>query len=125
MIRARSIAVLTAAVLAACAPSVEDQARKLGDRPFSAPAWAAAGQEERGAMVASLLQQHKLQGKTPAEVRALLGEPTGYYNYDENAAYVVGPTTVKSTYARGYLLVFVVDKTTSRVEEVRFEPNVR
>lgn len=76
-------------------------------------------------MVASLLQQHQLQSRPSAEVRALLGAPTGYFDYDENVAYVVGPATVKSNYARGYLLVFIVDKSTSRVKEVRFEPAVR
>jgi len=40
--------------------SVEDQAKKLGQREFTAQAWKAGTQEERGQMVASFLARYKL-----------------------------------------------------------------
>lgn len=64
---------------------------------------------------------HELTG---AQVRQLLGQPTGYADYDEDPAYLVGPSTVSSKYGNGYLLIFVTDKTTGRVLETRLVPEI-
>ena len=96
----------------------------LGYRSFTVDKWAAAGQVERGEMVASYLALYPPAGMTRGQVTALLGKPTGYYDHDENFAYVVGPTAVKSPYAAGYLLVFLTDKTTEIVSRTIFVPDL-
>jgi hypothetical protein len=105
--------------------SVEDQARALGSREFSAARWAAGTQEQRGEMVASLLAKHAPSSLTAKDVISLLGSPTSYYLYDEYPAYVVGPKSIQSDYGRGYVLAFVTDKRSSRVIKVLFIPEVR
>lgn len=100
------------AMLGACKEEGADPAAwsRLGTESFSPEAWAGADQEGRGAMVADLLASNTLIGATPEAVEALLGTPTGYYDYETNMAYVVGPKgEVESSYADGYLLVFETD----------------
>jgi hypothetical protein len=114
---------LMAAMLFACSSgSVEKQAAKLGTKEFTAQEWAVAGQESRGEMLASLLAKHRFAGTPAKDVKALLGPPTAYYDYDENPAYLVGPRSVKSPYGDGYLLVFLTDKNKGLVTEVRILP---
>jgi hypothetical protein len=114
---------ISVAILSACSSgSVEKQAAKLGTKEFTTQAWAAAGQEGRGEMLASLLAKHHFAGTPAKDVKALLGPPTAYYDYDENPAYLVGPRSVKSPYGDGYLLVFLTDKNKGLVTEVRLLP---
>lgn len=105
-------------------PTVAEQARMLGERAFTRQAWAAASQIERGEMLASFLTRHPANGLSAGQVRQLLGMPTGYADYDEDPAYVIGPPTVQSRYAKGYLLIFVTDRQAGRVVEIRLEPEV-
>ena len=116
--------VLIAALLAGCRDSVEDQANKLGDREFTTDVWAKASDLQRGQMTASLLKKHDLKQSNGSDIVALLGRPTGYYDYDTNPAYVVGPATVESVYTKGYLLVFETDKEHGKVERIFFVPDV-
>lgn len=88
--------VLIAAVLAGCRDSVEDQANKLGDREFATDVWSTASSLQRGQMTASLLKKHDLKQSNGSDIVALLGRPTGYYDYDTNPAYVVQPATVEA-----------------------------
>ena len=115
---------LIAALLVGCRDSVEDQANKLGDREFTTDVWAKASDLQRGQMTASLLKKHDLKRSSGSDVVALIGRPTGYYDYDTNPAYVVGPTTVESVYTKGYLLVFETDKDNGKVERIFFVPAV-
>lgn len=116
--------VLIVALTAGCGDSVEEQAKKLGDREFTADAWATASDLQRGEMTASLLKQHDLTRSNGQDIVALLGRPTGYYDYDTNPAYVVGPTSVESVYAKGYLLVFETDKENGKAVRIFFVPDV-
>lgn len=118
------ILILLAASLASCWNTVEDQARKLGTREFTPETWAKATDLQRGEMTASLLKKHDVTSYHRKEIVALLGEPTGYYDYDTNPAYFVGPTTVESMYGKGYLLVFLTDKSNGDVDSVMFFPEV-
>jgi len=104
--------------------SVENQARKLGERKFTPTAWASATQMQRAEMTASFLKQYDTKGLTRKDIEALLGKQTAYYNYDSNLAYVVGPDTVRSMYGKGYILVFEGDKDDGRIESVFFVPGV-
>ncbi len=104
--------------------SVVAQARRLGDRPFTPEAWAMASQLERAEMTASLLEQYDMSNFTRHDVVALLGPQTGYYDYDTNPAYFVGPDTVESMYGKGYLLVFETDKYDGDVDSIFFVPEV-
>lgn len=110
------------ALFGCTASSVVDQAKRLGDQPFSKEAWAEANQEQRGKMVASFLAQHAPDSLSADAVKQLLGPPTGYYDYDENPAYLVGPQSVQSQYGKGYLLVFVTDKASGKITSVKIIP---
>lgn len=105
--------------------SVEDQAKKLGQREFTVQAWKAGTQEERGQMIASFLARYKPADLSAKEVGGLLGPSTGYYDYDEYPAYLVGPRAVKSDYGDGYLWVFITDKRHGKVQKVLLMPPVR
>jgi hypothetical protein len=105
--------------------STVDQARALGNQTFSKATWAAASQERRGEMVASFLSQHAPSSLSANTVKELLGPPTGYYDYDENVAYFVGPQSVQSQYGKGYLLAFVTDKTSGKITSVKIIPEPR
>lgn len=115
---------LISILLAGCWNLVENQASKLGAREFNAQTWATATDLQRGEMTASLLKKHDVTSYHRKEIVALLGEPTGYYDYDTNPAYFVGPTTVESMYGKGYLLVFLTDKSNGDVDSVMFFPEV-
>ena len=115
---------LLSILLAGCWNSVENQASKLGARESTAETWATAADLQRGEMTASLLRKHDVTSFHRKEVVALLGAPTGYYDYDTNPAYFVGPTTVESEYGKGYMLVFETDKYNGEVDRVFFLPAV-
>ena len=104
---------------------VVEQARALGQREFTQQSWASGTQLERGEMLASFLTKHPVNELTAEQVKHLLGTPTGYADYDEDPAYVVGPSTVESEYGRGHLLIFVTDKKTGRVLETRLVPKIK
>ena len=119
-------ALLSIILLPGCsADSTDDQARKLGARDFTAQAWMAGTQEERGRMIASFLAKYKVTELTGRQVKDLLGPSTGYYDYDEYPAYLVGPRTIKSEYGEGYLWVFITDKRSSKVRKVILVPPVQ
>ncbi|MDR2924404.1 MAG: hypothetical protein LBU76_00325 [Azoarcus sp.] len=103
-------------------PPVTEQAKLLGTREFSKEAWLTASQEKRGEMVSSFLSQHDLKSLTSNSVKELLGIPTGYYDYEENPAYFVGPSSVESEYGKGYLLVFIAEKTSGKIIAVKIIP---
>lgn len=105
--------------------SVEEQSRAFGNDEFTPTAWAAADQLGRGRMLASFLRQHPASELSADQVRALLGRSTGYADYDENPAYFVGPSNVESEYGKGYLLIFVADKKTGRIQQLRLVPSVK
>lgn len=111
------------ALLGCTSSSVVEQAKLLGNQPFSKEDWATASQEQRGRMVASFLSQHAPGSLSPEAVKQLLGPPTGYYDYDENIAYFVGPQSVQSKYGKGYVLAFVTDKTSGKIVSVKIIPD--
>lgn len=115
-------AIALISVFGCTSSSVVDQARLLGNQPFSKEAWATASQEQRGEMVASFLSQHTATSLSADAVKQLLGPLTGYYDYDENIAYFVGPQSVQSKFGKGYLLAFVTDKTSGKITSVKIIP---
>lgn len=108
--------------LGCSSPSITEQARHLGTQPFSKIAWSRANQEQRGEMVFSFLSQHDPRALTADAVTVLLERSTGYYGYEENPAYLVGPATVESEYGKGYLLAFIADKELGRIVAVKIIP---
>ena len=112
-------------LVSACgANSVLEQATKLGDRDFSTESWAVATQVQRGEMTASFLRTHDATTLNRRQIESLLGRPTGYYHYDNNPAYFVGPDTVVSEHGHGYLWVFEADKDDGQIKRVFFVPEV-
>lgn len=73
-------------------------------------------------MVFSFLSQHDLTSLTSNSVKKLLGTPTGYYDYEENPAYLIGPRSVESEYGNGYLLAFVAEKTSGKIIAAKIIP---
>src|SRR4051812_21580976 len=123
--RVLSLALLATIMLSGCsADSVENQAKKLGTQDFTAQAWKVGTQEERGQMVASFLARYRVTDLDGKQVKRLLGPSTGYYDYDEYPAYLIGPKTVESKYGNGYLWVFMTDKRSGKVLEVVLLPPV-
>jgi len=106
-------------------PPVSEQARRLGTQAFSQASWATASPEKRGEMVSSFLSQHDLKSLTAGDIKTLLGVPTAYYDYDENPAYLVGPSTVESGYGKVYLLAFMADKASGKMVAVKLIPEPR
>lgn len=124
--RLSHLSLLTSLALVGCWwNSIEDQARKLGNREFTPQAWSTASKTQRAEMTASFLKQYDTRNFTRKDVEALLGTQTGYYDYDSNIVYVVGPDTVKNMYGKGYLLVFEADKEDGKIEKVFFDPEVK
>lgn len=115
--------VLTSTLLFGCTPkNVAEQARSWGTKEFTPQSWAVATQEERAEMVFSLLQQHPPTKLKSKDIQDLLGTPTGYYDHDENPAYFVGPKTVESEFGKGYLLVFLTNKATGKIDALKILP---
>lgn len=112
-------------VCACGANSVLEQAAKLGQRNFSTESWLAASQLERGQMTASFLRKHDATTLDRHQIERLLGSPTGYYYYDNNPAYFVGPESVVSEHGHGYLWVFEADKDDGTIKRVFFVPEVK
>ena len=104
---------------------VEEQVRALGNRDFAPDTWAVAKPVEREQMLASFFAKHSANRLTTRQVKQLLGEPTAYYDYDENLAYFIGPATVESKYGKERMLVFITNKRTGAVEEVELVPPLR
>lgn len=119
-------AVLLSVVLSACSQdTVLAQANKLGQREFTPESWAAASRLERGEMTASFLRQYDATSLDWRQIEKILGPSTGYYYYDINPAYFVGPDTVSSIHGKGYLLAFEANKNNGRIERVRFVPEIK
>ncbi len=102
--------------------SVTEQAKLLGTTTFTKKAWAVGSQEQKGEMVYSFLSQHEIKSLSARRVEELLGTPNAYYDYDENLAYLVGPRSVESVYGKGYLLAFIPDKTSGKINAVKIIP---
>lgn len=94
--------------------SVEDL-KILGTDKFSTTIWLDASQEERGKMVYSFFKTNDIYSMTAQDIKKLLGKPTGYYNYDEFPAYMVGDKSVQSNYGSGYILAFPIDRDTELI----------
>ena len=102
--------------------TVVEQAKLLGAENFSKDVWASANQEQRGKMIFSFLSQYNPETLTINIVKSHLGPPTGYYDYEVDPAYFVGPKSVKSEYGNGYLLAFISDKNTGKIISVKITP---
>jgi len=118
--------IITAILLAACREnSALGQATRLGEREFTPQSWAIASQIERGQMTASFLRKMNPATLNRRDIEKMLGHPTGYYYYDNNPAYFVGPNTVSSIHGTGYLWVFEANKNDGSIERVFFVPEVK
>ena len=96
----------------------------LGTEKFSSEKWKTSNQEQRALMVHDLLKNNNLLGKTRQDIIALLGKPTSYFDYDEFPAYVVGPKSITSEYAKGYVLAFITEKSTGLVKNYEIVPKL-
>jgi hypothetical protein len=123
MTRTAAIVVFICSFLLGCGArsGLAAQARALGTDEFSPAAWSSGDQSARGRMVNSFLQQYRADTLSSNKVRELLGESTGYYDYDHYLAYYVGAASEK----KEHLLVFVTDHNSGRVVRVMLVPVAR
>lgn len=105
----KKIYFLTAAlVVSACSEQQSNDAfLTLGDQAFSQSDWNEADESTRGTMVYSFLKEYSVTGMKSETLIDLLGEPTGYHEYDHDLPYHIGGN-VQSQYGEGYLLVFFI-----------------
>ncbi len=108
--------------IAGCSSDSLEAIKALGTRDFSADAWSSASQKDRGEMVFSLLDTYEITTMKVEEIKALLGESTAYYDYDEFPAYLVGPETIQSEYGNGYVLAFPFDRRTGLISHYVISP---
>ncbi len=96
----------------------------LGETPFDASEWNAANPEARGAMLYDLLSNYSFIGKKRKDVNDLLGKQTGYYEYDEYPAYLVGKSTASNSNnnSADYLFVFITDHNTGLIQDYLLIP---
>lgn len=115
--------ILSAALtLSACSePQSNEAFLTLGDQAFSQSAWSGSDESARGAMIYSFLKEHSVIGMKSETLIGLLGEPTGYHEYDHDLAYFIGGN-VHSQYGEGYLLVFFIKN--GLVDEYRTFPTI-
>jgi len=117
------LGVFLSMILLGCAPSITEQARRLGTKPFTSETWLAASKLERSEMVWSFLSQHDIKTLTRSRVIELLGRPNCYSGYDEDPSYCVGPDTIENGWGTGYQVVFISDrKGSGRIAEVEISP---
>lgn len=120
----KMISFLLFSSLFGCAASsdVIEQAELLGSDIYTKEKWLSGSQEDRGRMLASFLRDNDA-GLISLEILVQsLGSPTGYYDYDENLAYFVGPKSIRTEYGEGHLVVFMPDKVNGKVKKVVIHP---
>jgi hypothetical protein len=90
------------------------------EKPFNASKFKTGNPKERASMAAAIITSKKLLGKTPEEVRTLLGGFSGFFWSDYIPAYLIeeGWTQKKDTWQ----LVFLLDDQ-GRVNDVRIHKN--
>jgi len=117
------VVLIIALVIIGCSSEL-DKLQSLSIEPFTKEKWKSASQEERGKMLYSFLKTHEIRNMHRKEIIGLLGEPTGYYDYEYIPAYFIGPDSVSSSYGKGYLLIFPNDESTGRVEGYEIIPRL-
>ena len=96
---------------------------RWGDCDFDRDRWAHADRRGRGCMLDSFLDKHPPEQLSVAELRLLLGEPTGHAGDGGDLAYLVVPAGAGSGQGREQLLVFRSDPSTGRIVEVQLRPS--
>jgi len=121
----KNIVLIVSLFIISCSNNTVNNISKLGNTEFTAENWAFGSQEQRGKMVHSLLNTHKVSGMEVKEIYELLGESTAYYEYDEFPAYIVGPKSIESAYGKGYVLAFPIDRSTGKIRKYVIEPDIK
>lgn len=99
-----------------------ERLRPLGVEPFEPAQWGSADTEARGRYVYDFIRRGLYLGKSEAELKALLGEPTSRYLEPKNLAYQVGPASVKSRFGERFTLAFIRNPKSDRFEAFWIEP---
>ncbi|PID50416.1 MAG: hypothetical protein CR991_01415 [Proteobacteria bacterium] len=102
--------------LAGCDHKYSNEFESLGTTPFTVNTWKSASQEEKATMLHSFMLQYNVVGMSPKYLKELLGESTGYYDYDNIPAYLIGSDEIHSEYGNGYLLAFPLDHSTGLIK---------
>lgn len=118
-----TISLILTLTLTACRQGeAKNKFKTFGTAPFSVEAWRQADQITRATMLHSFFETHDVSTMTATQLKTLLGESTGYYDYDTYPAYFIGPPTVTSQYGKGYLLYFVTDHSSGNIKSYGIIP---
>ena len=112
-------------LITACENNHMQNVALLGSEEFTIDKWAQASQPERAKMLYSFLSNNTIQGMSGTELQSYLGSSTGYYEYDEYPAYIIGPDTIEGSHGKGYLLAFPIDRDTGKVKRFVIDPPVK
>lgn len=98
----------------------DEATKRWGAKPFDVRKFKTGKVSERAAMAVDLIRSKSMLGKTPDEIKTLLGDFSGYFWSDRVPAYFVseGWTEGKDSWQ----LVFLLDNS-AHVNEVRIHKN--
>lgn len=99
---------------------IEEIRKRWGTVPFSAEKFKAAATKQRAEMAYDLVKKKSLKGKSVAEVKALLGETSGYFWTERVPTYFIEEGW--ATKGDSWQLVFLVDND-ERVTDIRVHKN--
>jgi len=93
---------------------------KWGNHPFSPEKFKKGSVEEKAAMAAQLTRIKTLLGKTPTEIKTLLGEFSGHFWNDSIPTYLIEEGWQKG--GDSWQVVFLLDNV-GRVSEIKIHKN--
>ena len=89
--------------------SMSEAKKMWGESPFDAEKFRNGDESVRASMAVSILKNPKIfMGKTPLELREILGTPTGFYHFDMNPAYIVSESDKPD--GDTWQLLFLIDR---------------
>lgn len=95
------------------------QLKSFGTEPFSIQRWRHANNTQRASMLFSFMNEHDIKNMNAKGIIGYLGEPNGYYEYDEFPAYIVEHDN------QNYLVAFVVNRKNRNIGNVVIKPTTK
>lgn len=98
------------------------EAKKLwGENAFDAEKFKTGDEALRASMAVDIIKNSKLFiGKTPLELREILGTPTGHYHFDMNPAYIISESDRPG--GETWQILFLIDRS-YKIETVKIHKN--
>lgn len=101
-----------------------DQLRFFGTEKFDHDLWSKSNEYTRGTMIYDFVSKNALVTDASRKfIVESLGNSTGYYEYDLNPAYYIGPKP-KGSEARAYMIAFIIDHKSGKVRDIYIHPEL-